>query len=130
MLYILLVVVFFVVYAILKLFFITKRFFKTAGTAVDLYNILQELLENASQAGVHVKEQKIVVQYHHYNFEFENIEEAYKTVELICNKALEDYQVLLNRGFVNCESEKEKTTLINICNKIRMERWQKQFFNE
>ena len=123
MLYVFLCIALLILFGILKVITPKRRFFSTANTAIDVYHKLQEKLNDASIRGVNINSQKIIIEHSVYNFKFENIEEAYRTIEKWCNEALNNYTKILNMDMVTRESEIQKNKLIDICNKIRMERW-------
>lgn len=122
----LLIVVLIVLFLIFRIGLLSNRFFNTAGTAIDLYNILQEVSKMIIKDEKSFSNQKIFIDYDIYHYEFNNMNDAYIAVEGMCNKALRYYNILYSLGHTSIEIRNEKDNLIDICNKIRMIRWQNQ----
>lgn len=125
MLYILLILLVAIVLVVDKLILPSRRFFSKAASAIDLYNMLEATKQNAKEQGIDVEHLAITIDYSAYHYQFQNLAEAYDTVEKMCNEALDLYIYLVNLNIASNEAREEKDMLITICNNVRLERWKK-----
>ena len=103
----------------------TRSFFKVAGAAIDLFNMLNDIAAIALERGQDLSSQMISIHYDVYHYEFENIEEGYQTVEKLCKIASNYYNILVNRNIATVEVQTENQNLSDISRQLRIARWKK-----
>jgi len=115
-------IILFIVFIIINLAIPIWRFIVRADSVIQLYGLFKDKFSTDFS-----KEEKIIeISYGKYTLSFANTDEASIEFEKLANDALEYYDKLGWIADVDDTFKTEKDELIQICNDVRMLRWNNQ----